>query len=123
MSFQPFWLGRGDLVTDSTGAVLSMLMLDTISVALFPARSVTSPVTEIPNPSPGGTAKEEQYATPDRKSEQVKLTIAVLLTHPFELGDKMRKPTMIRAVKSMFTFVWDVVTEFPALSVQNPCTN
>jgi len=110
-------------VTDSTGTVLSMLMLDTVSVALFPARSVTSPVTEIPNPSPGGTAGGEQYATPDRESAQVKLTVAVLLTHPFELGDGARRPVMVGAVRSMFTFVWEVFAEFPALSVQDPCTD
>ncbi len=114
--FQPPAFAEGD-------GVLSILMLETVAEALFPARSVTNPVTDCPKPSLDGLVGGLQKATPERESKQVKLTVALLLTHPVAFGEGEREPVMVGEVRSMLILVAVVLAELPALSVQLPVTD
>ncbi len=121
--FQPLAFAEGDLEPVMVGSVLSMLILETVAEALFPARSVTNPVTDCPKPSLDGLVGGLQKATPERESKQVKLTVALLLTHPLAFGEGEREPVMVGEVRSMLILVAVVLAELPALSVQLPVTD
>ncbi len=121
--FQPPAFAEGDGDPVMVGSVLSILMLETVAEALFPARSVTNPVTDCPKPSLDGLVGGLQKATPERESKQVKLTVALLLTHPIAFGEGEREPVMVGEVRSMLILVAVVLAELPALSVQVPVTD
>src|SRR2546423_1460500 len=69
--YQPALLRLPTTVAVIVGGVLSMLMPDTVAVAVFPARSVATAVVDCPAPSPLSTVGSGQAAIPDRASPQV----------------------------------------------------
>ena len=121
--FQPLAFAEGDLDPVMVGGVLSILMLETVAEALFPARSVTNPVTDSPRPSLAGLVGGLQKATPESASKHVKSTVALLLTHPLAFGEGEREPVMVGGVRSMLILIAVVVAELPARSVQLPATD
>ncbi len=61
--------------------------------------------------------------TPDRESEQVKLTVTGTLFQPLGLGAMDLELEMIGEVKSMLTPLSVVLAELPARSRQLPVTD
>ncbi len=114
--FQPLELGPTDLELEITGFVRSTLMLLWVELAEFPALSKQVPVTDWPPPSlrveGGGTLD-----TPDKTSEQVKLTVTVTLFQPLEFGLADLELAMTGGVLSMLMLVTVAEPVFPALSV------
>jgi hypothetical protein len=117
--FQPFALGWTDLLLVTIGLVRSTLMLVSDVLAEFPALSVQVPVADWPAPSlrevGGGLLN-----TPDKLSEQAKLTITVTLYQLLEFGLDERELVSVGGVLSML--IPDTVADFalPALSVHVP---
>ena len=101
-----------------TGGVLSMLMFDKVAEAEFPARSVQVPPTDCPTPSLasrvslGGLPAD----SPERLSEQAKLTVTLVWFHPFELAAGTREAVIVGGVLSMFIPNTVTEAELPATS-------
>ena len=87
--FQPLALAAGVRLALAVGAVLSMLMPETVVLAVLPALSVTVPSTGWSAPSPSVTGAV-QAATPERASSQVKLTMTSALYQPLALAARSR---------------------------------
>ena len=99
-----------------------MLMLFSEVLAEFPALSRQNPVTDWPPPSPRVDGGEVLW-TPDRASEQAKMTVTVALYQLFEFGVADRELVIAGGVWSML--IPEVVAELvlPALSVHVPVTD
>jgi len=83
--FHPNEFAPGDLDPLMTGEVRSTLTLFSVTLAGLPARSTHDPVTDWPPASPR-VVGDETLITPDRASEQAKLTVTGTLFQPFALG-------------------------------------
>ena len=119
--FHPKEFAPGDFEPLMTGGVRSTLTLLSVTLAGLPALSTHVPVADWPPPSPrvvGG----ETVDTPDRASEQAKLTLTGTLFHPFALGWTDLELVMLGGVMSMLMLFSAVLAEFPALSRQVPVT-
>ncbi len=90
--------------------------MPTVAEAEFPALSRQVPVTDWPPPSPR-VVGEGALNTPDKASEQVKLTVTVTLFQPFALAEGNLEPVMTGGVLSMFIPVTVTEAVLPALSV------
>ncbi len=99
-----------------------MLMPLSDTLAVLPARSTHVPVTDRPAPSPTVTG-DGVPATPDRASEQVKLTVTGSLFQPYRLGWTFLELVMLGGVRSIFIPIIVAEFVFPALSVQIPATD
>ena len=97
--FQPAELGAGMIVEETMGTVLSILRV-TVAVALFPARSVAVPEIIWPAPSAVTETGLGQVATPLVASEQVNVTVTLVLFHPAALGNGFTKAVIVGGVLS-----------------------
>src|SRR5439155_13505273 len=68
------------------GAVLSMLIPETVVLVLLPALSVAVPVADWPAPAALRVTGLVQLAIPERTSEQRKLAVTSLLFQPLALA-------------------------------------
>src|SRR5438477_75069 len=98
------------------GAVLSMLMLETMNDALLPARSIAVPVTCCPAPSLNIVGLET-LNSPDSASPPAKLTVTFALYQLLGFALRSGEPVMFGAVLSMFTPETVAVDVLPARSV------
>ncbi len=104
------------------GGVRSMLMLLSVALAKFPALSRQFPVTDCPAPSPR-VVGNELLETPDKGSEQAKLTVTWALFHPLLPARGDLELVIMGGVRSILIPPSVVLTEFPARSVQFPVTD
>ena len=98
------------------GAVSSMLMLDTVNVATFPALSVAVPVTAWFAPSPS-VVGPDRLSRPESASLPLKLTVTSALYQLLIFADRSADPLIVGAVLSILTLVTEAVALFPARSV------
>src|SRR5215472_1381542 len=103
-----------------TGGVLSMLRLAD-AVAVLPARSRAVPETAWLAPSVEATTWVGQKSTPLSASEQLKLTVTLVLFQPAALGEGDTMAAIAGAVSSMFKVAFALAV-FPALSLAVPVT-
>ena len=94
-----------------------MLILLTDVEAELPATSRHVPVTDWPPSSPR-VLGDEKLDTPDKLSEQAKLTVTVTLYQPFTFGREDLELVITGEVLSMLTPPTVKEAELPALSVQ-----
>src|SRR6202035_5453388 len=108
----------GDAEAVIVGGVVAMLTLMLV-VAVFPATSVTVPLTTWLAPCVLTVSDCGQFAIGAVVAVQVKVTFTLVLFQPaaFAAGDAAA--VMVGAVVAMFTVAWAVV-EFPAMSVAVP---
>src|SRR3954471_19525904 len=116
-AYQP--LARGfETSAVVTGGVESILIGDTVAVAVLPARSVTLAVALSAAPSPLTSVGSGQAATatPESESEQVQVTVTPDLFHPapFDAGDA--DPVIVGGVLSTLIPGSVALEELPALS-------
>jgi hypothetical protein len=93
--FQPAAFGATDRDALMLGAVLSMLMPDTVALALLPALSVAVPVTDWFAPSIDSVVGALQLATPESASVHVKLTVTSVLFQPAALPAGSASPMIV----------------------------
>jgi hypothetical protein len=79
--FQPLALGWGDTEAVICGGTLAMFSV-TLAVFVFPAASVTVPVTICPAPSVLMVCGAGQLVIEEVEAVQVKLTVTLVLFHP-----------------------------------------
>ncbi len=120
--FQPKEFAPGDLEPLIVGNVLSMLTPVSVVLAELPARSTHAPGTDWFAPSPR-VVEDVTADTPDKASLHVKLTVTGPLFQPFELGGTDLELVMIGCVRSTLILVWELLAEFPALSMHVPVTD
>ncbi len=113
--FHPLVFGEGDALPVMIGRVRSMLTLPTVADEEFPARSRQLPMTDCPAPSPSVLGGEE-LDTPERPSEQTKLTVTVTLFQPFALSGEDLDPVIVGEVLSILIPPTVTEAELPALS-------
>jgi hypothetical protein len=111
--------GVADAVME--GRLNSIFIVGVVTVAVFPALSVTVPETvwfvAVAERITGGG----QVATPDNESAQVKFTVTFVVFHPAEFAAGVGVATIVGAVSSMFSVaVTDAVS--PALLTAVPVT-
>ncbi len=111
--FQPKELAFGVLEPAIFGGVKSMLMPPTVVDAVLPALSVQLPVTDWAAPSPVRVDGAVVEPTPDRVSEQVKLTVTGPLFQPLTLGTGLADPVTLGRVLSILT-VTETELDVPA---------
>ena len=121
--FQPNELALGLLEPVMLGGTRSMLTLPTVVEVVFPALSVHVPAANCPAPGPARMLGLVVYATPDRASEQMKLTVTGPLFQPFGFGPGLLEPVIVGEVRSMLIGETVAVALFPALSAQVPRTD
>src|SRR4051812_23320482 len=98
-----------------------MSMPPTVTVAVLPALSVTVPLAVLA-PLPDSTTGSGQVATPDRPSEQVKVTVTGPEYQPLAvLVPLVTAPVMVGLVLSSLTVTVSVPT-LPAVSLAVPMT-
>src|SRR5215208_828224 len=116
MLYQPLVAGfAGFSVALIVGAVLSMLMPLFVTLAVLPAWSLTLFMTLWLAPSPKTMSSGQAPESPDRASEQVKLTVTFSLFQPLALASGLRAAAMVGAVLSIKADTERVV-ELPATS-------
>src|SRR5919201_5881872 len=98
------------------GAVLSTLIEPTVADAELSALSTACPVTDWLRPSLERVLGPGQVLMPDSGSEQVKLTVTLVLFQPFELAEGLLDPVIAGALSSSFT-VTEPLPVFPRRSV------
>src|SRR6266852_1573700 len=81
-----------------TGGVRSMLMPETVALAVLPALSVAVPVAVWPAPSPERVTGPVTLATPDCPPMAVKLTVTGALYQPLAFGGRSGAPVMVSGV-------------------------
>src|SRR5215469_14139772 len=89
------------------------------AVLLFPATSIAPPVAICAAPSFVKVTGEAQLATPDKVSEQVKLTVTLELFQPNEFAAGTRPEVITGGVLSMLRTT-EAVVVLPALSSAVP---
>ncbi len=104
------------------GGVRSTLMLLSVAPAVLPARSTQFPVMDWAAPSAKVTG-DGVLATPERVSEQVKLTVTGSLFQPYVLGWTFLELVTLGGVRSIFIPVTEAEALFPALSVHVPAAD
>jgi hypothetical protein len=102
--------------TVKAGALLSILRV-TAAVAVFPAASVTVPLTTWPTPSEETTCAAGQDATAALPAAQVKVTITLLLFQPPALGAGETPALMDGGVAAAVTFKFAIAAPMPAPNV------
>src|SRR5580765_5785094 len=115
--FQPCAFAEGDAAAEATGAVLSMLMPETLAEAEFPARSVQLRLTCCDAPSVETTAAGSHVWTPERPSVAATLTVTSVLFQPCAFASGAREPVTIGAPLSMRTAGESKLAVLPARSV------
>ena len=85
------------------------------ALLVLPATSVAVPLAVCPAPSCVKVTGEAQLATPDKVSEQLKLTVTLELFQPNELATGTRLAVMTGGVLSMFSTT-AALAVLPALS-------
>src|SRR5207245_4921728 len=119
--YQPAALGEGVAAPLIVGAVLSMLIPETVVLALLPALSSAVPLADWAAPSALRVIGLVQLAIPERTSEQRKLAVTSLLFQPLALAAGLRLPLIVGAVLSMLTLAFALAL-LQALSVAVPLT-
>ncbi len=109
--------------TRRTSEVLipTLMPLNTVK-EWFPAPSVHVPVTDCPSPLPSVTGSVT-FATPDRGSVQMNVTVTEPTVPPKTSGSGLREPVIVGGVKSTFMFPAVSETRLPARSMQKPVTD
>src|SRR5438093_7849785 len=115
-SYQPAALGEGVATPLIVGAVLSMLIPETVALALLPALSVAVPLADWPLPS-ASVASAAQLWTPESASAQLKCTVTWLLSQPAAVGEVVAAPLIVGAGVSMLIPETVVLALLPAVSV------
>src|SRR5580765_5208240 len=115
--FQPCAFAEGDAAAEATGAVLSMLMPETLAEAEFPARSVQLRLTCCDAPSVETTAAGSHVWTPERPSVAATLTVTSVLFQPCAFASGARDPVTSGAVLSILTTGETKLALLPARSV------
>ena len=105
----------------SVGAVLSTLTPLTPALAVLPAASVAVPLALWPAPSPSVWAAA-QFATPERLSAQMNITVTFPLFQPLPFAAGVRLAMIVGAVLSMLTVAGSACL-LPALSSAVPVTS
>src|SRR4030042_34860 len=105
-------LGSGEEEAVIVGGVLSMLTVAE-AVAIFPAKSVASPLTFCSAPSVVTITGSVTASTPDRLSEALKVTVTSVLFQPLALGSGEAEAVIVGGVLSMLT-VAEAVAALPA---------
>src|SRR5438094_6025471 len=100
-------------------AVLSMLIPETVVLALLPALSVAVPLDYLPT-RPASVLSAAQLWIPESVSAQLKCTVTSLLYQPAALGEVVAAPLIVGAVLSMLIPETVVLVLLPALSVAVP---
>src|SRR5260370_27098169 len=93
--FQPKPLGSAPRLAVVVGAELSMLMPETVALALLPAISVAVPMTDWPAPSSISVTVWVELATPEVASLAVKLTVTGPLYQPSALAAVVGAPLIV----------------------------
>jgi hypothetical protein len=106
--------------TDIVGKPWSILIPVTTVEALLPATSVHVPVTFCPAPSVDSVVGDDEEATPDNESAQLKLTVTGVLFQPEPFAKGELPPVMEGGVVSTFTGPNARVETFPAASMHFP---
>jgi hypothetical protein len=102
--FHPLELAAGDLELVIEGAVLSILIPETVPDPVFPALSVQLALLDWPEPSDETSCGVTgPVATPERESVQLNVTVTSPLFQPFEFGEGEVKPVTTGLVSSIFT--------------------
>src|SRR6266571_9138927 len=92
--FQPLLLAVGEEVAVTTGGVLSTFRVSLVE-AVLPARSTAVPVITWPAPSAETTTGPVQLAMPEVASEQVKVTVTLVLFQPLALAGGSARAVII----------------------------
>src|SRR5207249_6525722 len=95
-SYQPAALGEVVAAPLIVGAVLSMLIPETVVLALLPALSVAVPLDDWPLPS-ASVASAAQLWIPESVSAQLKCTVASPLYQPAAAGEVVAAPPLVGA--------------------------
>src|SRR5437867_3243559 len=91
------------------------------SALVLPALSVHVPLADCPVPSALSVAMDVHEAIPDKVSAPLKVTVTLVLFHPFAFAAGDAVALAVGAVLSMLMPVAEAeALEFPALSVQVP---
>src|SRR2546428_3599852 len=90
--YQPAALGELVAAPLIVGAVLSMLIPETVVLALLPALSSAVPLADWAAPSALRVIGLVQLAIPERRSEQRKLAVTSLLFQPLALAAELSVP-------------------------------
>src|SRR5207249_1423353 len=120
-SYQPAAMGEVVAAPLIVGAVLSMLIPETVVLALLPALSVAVPVDDWPVPS-ASVASAEELLVPEEVSAELEGTVVTLLFHPPAAGEVVGVPLIVGAVLSMLIPETVALALLPALSVAVPVT-
>src|SRR5207249_54953 len=111
--FQPLALAAGLRLPLIAGPVLSMLIPETVALALLPALSVAVPVTLWLAPSALSVTSGGQLAIPESASAQVKCTVTEPPSYqPAALGEVVAAPLIVGAVLSIVK-TWPVKFPLP----------
>src|SRR5437867_76007 len=113
-SFQPWMLAPIDLEAVMVGCVRSMLIPVSVVVTEFPAKSMQAPVADWLPPS-AKVIGADTFSTPERGSEQSKLTVTGTLYQSFAFGAVDRELVTTGLVKSTLISATVVDAELPAL--------
>src|SRR5205807_5468755 len=121
--FQPAAFGAGVTLPVIVGAVRSILMLLTVTLALLPATSLTVPLADWLAPSLLSTcAAGQAVARPLPLSAQLKLTVTALLFQPLALAAGVRLPLMVGGVWSTLRVRLWLPSTLPATSTDQYAT-
>src|SRR5947209_6249944 len=98
------------------GAVRSILMLETVALALLPALSVAVPVTDQFAPSDDNVSGSLTLARPESASLAANITVTGALYQPSASADRSGAPAMVGDIWSILTVSVSVFSMLPALS-------
>ena len=113
MLFHPLTFGPTSRDAVIAGAVLSMFIPLTVTLAVLPALSSAVPVTLWFAPSPVRVTGDVQLAIPESSSAQVNVTVTSVLFHPLPLAPGETLPVIVGGVLSGASIAskWSRATE------------